>query len=118
MVPKASLLLRGFAEALTFTGLVRLSFETGRADAFFAFLVAMLAALLGGVGATTRLWRRERQAAPRRSAADSVEAQRRETHRDEERNRGSATGMVEEDVRQDAADRDSAAMTQAANRSV
>src|SRR5438128_6735017 len=43
MVPKTSLLLRGFAAAPTFTSFVRSSFETGRADALFAPLVAMLA---------------------------------------------------------------------------
>src|SRR6266852_9002563 len=41
MVWKTSPLLRGFAEALTLSGFLRSSFETGRAGAFFTALVAI-----------------------------------------------------------------------------
>src|SRR5437660_1553480 len=43
IVPNTSLLLRGFAEALTLSGLVRSSLETGRvAITFFTFFVGVL----------------------------------------------------------------------------
>src|SRR5262249_23319362 len=46
MVLNTSPLLRGLAELFTFTALLMSSLETGRADAFFTALVAILNSLL------------------------------------------------------------------------
>src|SRR6266849_2821977 len=63
MVPKTSPLPRGFPEALTFSGLVRSSFETARTDPCFP-LVAIPHPLLYGsyIIDTHRAWMRRKQA--------------------------------------------------------
>src|SRR5213083_1133498 len=65
MVRKTSLLLRGFAEAPTLSGLSRTSFETGRADAFFtAFFAMFVPPLLLAWASPHRLGTGQRQARP------------------------------------------------------
>src|SRR5713226_7292970 len=63
MVPKTSPLLRGFAEALTLSGLVRSSFETARTDPCFPLFAIPHPLLYGSyIIDTHRAWMRRKQA--------------------------------------------------------